>query len=119
MGRVASEELALVWRRRIARHRRSQLSVAEFCGQEGVSSKSFYVWRKRLQEAEARQAEPSASSLFVPVTLPLASVSAGGLRIELPSGTVLTLPADAPAELVTTVIRAAMSSASNEERPSC
>lgn len=132
MGRVASEALALVWRRRIARQRRSQLSVAEFCGQEGVSAKSFYVWRKRLREAAARQAGTTdprsgcpASELFVPLTLPLVSAAAGGLRIELPSGAVLTLPADAPTELVTAAIRAAdpwhgyPDSIRVEERPSC
>lgn len=123
MGRVASEALALDWKGRIARQRRSRISVAEFCSREGVSAKSFYVWRKRLREAAARQAGP-ASELFVPVALPLAS-AAGGLRIELPGGAVVTLPADAPAELVTTVIRAAdrwrgcPGSASTEERRSC
>jgi len=124
MGRVASEALALTWERRISRQRRSQLSVAEFCSQEGVSSKSFYVWRKRLREEEAGQTglttgAAAASKLFLPVTLPLASVPAFGLRIELPSGAVLTLPADAPTELVTAVIRIAMNSVRAEDRPSC
>jgi len=130
MGRVASEALALTWERRISRQRRSQLSVAEFCSQEGVSSKSFYVWRKRLREEEAGPtglttgaADPRsgcpASKLFLPVTLPLASVPAFGLRIELPSGAVLTLPVDAPTELVTAVIRIAMNSVRAEDRPSC
>lgn len=131
MGRRANAALALIWKRRIAQQRRSQLSIAEFCGQEGISFQSFYVWRKRLREvaADTRRRrgtaaadEPNGSHndwLFVPVHLPSAAASLGGLRIELPSGVVLTLPADASAELVTTTIRAVMSSVSSAEPPSC
>jgi transposase-like protein len=131
VGRKANAALAQVWKRRIAQQRRSQISIAEFCSQEGVSSKSFYVWRKRLREitANKRRGQGKAAAdkrcgspdgrLFVPVHLPPASVSLGNLRIELPSGAVLTLPADVSAELVTTAIRAVMSSASSAEPPAC
>jgi transposase-like protein len=131
VGRKANSELALIWKRRIAQQRRSKLSIAEFCGQEGVSFQSFYVWRKRLREVAAdkrRRREKNAADersgshnerLFVPVHLPPAAVSLGGLRIELPSGVVLALPADASADLVTTTIRAVMSSVSSAEPPSC
>jgi hypothetical protein len=130
VGRRANSALALTWKRRIAQQRRSQLTIADFCGQEGVSLKSFYVWRKRLREVaadkrregQAADEEQSGSHdgrLFVPVHLSPAAVSLGGLRIELPSGVVLTLPADASAELVTTTIRVVMSSVSSAEPPSC
>lgn len=137
MGRRANAGLALVWKGRVAEQRRSPLSIAEFCSQEGVSPKSFYVWRKRLRAVAADQpirrartprrkkasgAERTRSHdqrLFVPVHLTPGSAPLGGLRIELPSGAVLTLPADASAELVTTAIQAVMSSASSAEPPSC
>ena len=112
MGRAVNEALAVIWRQRIAKQRRSQLSVAAFCGQEGVSPKSFYAWRRRLREKEGAAA-PAA--LFVPVELLLSS----GVRIELPGGAVLMLPAESPLELMTTAIRAVLKAASPEERPSC
>jgi hypothetical protein len=136
MGRRPNEALGLIWKRRVAEQGRSPLSIAEFCGQEGVSAKSFYVWRKRLRSdagsksrrgagggggaaaAAARQGRPG-SRLFVPIHLPPGSLPVGGVRIEFPSGAVLTLPTEASAELLTAVIGAVMSRASNAEPPSC
>jgi hypothetical protein len=112
MGRAAKRGLALAWERRIKRQRRSRLSVTEFCSQEGVSSASFYAWRRRLLREES--AGPH-SRLFVPIELPTPAIIAGGVRIELPGGAVLSLPADAPLELVTAAIRAAMPSALAEQ----
>jgi hypothetical protein len=131
VARKANAALALIWKRRIAQQRRSQLSIAEFCSQEGVSLQSFYAWKKRLREVAADKkrrrgsaaAEESSRNhndrLFVPVHLPPAAVSLDGLRIELPSGVLLTLPADASSELVTTTIQAVVSSDSSAEPPSC
>jgi len=112
MGRAAKRGLASAWERRITRQRRSRLSITEFCSQEGVSSASFYAWRRRLRRGEL--AGPP-SRLFVPVELPTPAITAGGVRIELPGGAVLSLPADAPIELVTAAIRAAMPSALAEQ----
>jgi hypothetical protein len=99
MGR-ASNGLVVAWERRVAKQRRSRLSIAEFCSQEGVSPASFYAWRRRLRGAQPR------SSLFVPVALPTPAIIASSLRIELPGGAILSLSADAPVELVTATIRA-------------
>ena len=104
MGRVANKALAAAWERRMAKQGRSGRSIAEFCSQEGVSPASFYAWRRRLRGVKPR------SSLFVPVELPTA-IAAGGVRIELPGGAVLSLPVDAPLELVTAAIRAASAAA--------
>jgi hypothetical protein len=43
----------------------------------------------------------------------------GGLRIELPGGTVVTLPVDASTELVTTAIRAVLGTRPDTESSSC
>jgi hypothetical protein len=59
------------------------------------------------------------SRLFVPVELPTPGIAAGGVRIELPGGAVLSLPADTPLELVTAAIHAVLPSASRQERPTC
>ena len=111
MGREANPSLALAWKRRLGRHSRGGLSIAEFCSQEGISAASFYSWRRRLRRADAAERQSEA---FVPVELP-ASGFAAGVRIELPGGAVLSLSADAPLELVTAAIRAAIPSAAAEQ----
>ena len=45
------------WRKRLARWAKFDGKVGDFCAGEGVSDKSFYVWRKRLA---ARDAAPAA-----------------------------------------------------------
>jgi len=115
MGRVADEGLALAWERRIERQRRSRLSIAEFCSQEGVSRAAFYAWRRRLRGADSVGPQ---STQFVPVELQTSGIAAGGVRVELPGGAVLILPADTSVELVTAAIRAVLPS-TTAERPSC
>ena len=107
MGRTADSSVAAVWAERLARQRRSTLSIAEFCRRERVSPPSFYAWRKRLEEDER--------AVFIPVELSQAVERSAGVRIELPSGALVSLPAGASAELVTTAIRAAMHGLSAEE----
>jgi len=112
MGRTADGLVAAVWVERLARQRRGGLSIAEFCRREGISPPSFYSWRKRLEQDER--------ALFVPVELSrLVEPSALGVQIELPGGALVTLPAGASAELVTTAIRAALHGRSNAEGRSC
>ncbi len=38
------------WTERLARFRKSKLSVAEFCDAEGVSTPSFYHWQRKLRK---------------------------------------------------------------------
>jgi hypothetical protein len=38
------------WRERLAEHRRSGLTVKQFCQQRGITQWSFYAWRKRLRD---------------------------------------------------------------------
>jgi transposase-like protein len=68
MARFVPGRKAQEWRRRMRRFLRSRQSVAEFCRQEGVSSPSFYLWRKRLAGAastkpagDKRSAKPAGS----------------------------------------------------------
>ena len=53
MSEPISEERATTksdqWRERLAAHKRSGLSVKQFCKEQGVSQYSFYAWRKRLR----------------------------------------------------------------------
>ena len=110
MARAATEAL---WRGRIAAQARSGLSALAYCAQQDFSPKSFYVWRRRLAENEPTRSAP----LFVPIELPAAALHTGGLRIELPGGAALVLPADASEERLTSVLRAVLKAV--EERPAC
>ena len=55
------------WQALLGRSARSGLSVAEFCRHEGVSTASFYTWRKRLRAAGAvpTTAAPAGAVAFV------------------------------------------------------
>ena len=116
MGRSADMGLALIWEQRIRRQRRSRLSIVQFCLQEGVSPASFYAWRRRLSGASS--SEPD-TPLFVPVDLPTPVMAAGSVRIEVPGGVVLTLPAEASAELLTAAIHAVLAATAGQERAAC
>jgi transposase-like protein len=39
------------WRRQIQRQKEGSLSVAEFCRCLGVSTVTFYAWKRRFREA--------------------------------------------------------------------
>lgn len=58
MGRVADPRLAAVWRRRVEQQAVSGLSVAEYCGREGISTANFYAWKRRLGIRRAATGKP-------------------------------------------------------------
>jgi hypothetical protein len=105
MGRRATADVAEAWRDRIARQQRSGKSIAAFCGEAGVSTASFYQWRRRLANEDRAGGE---GATFVELALPTTSWGRTGVRIELPGGAVATLPHDASCELVAAAIQAAM-----------
>jgi len=88
------------WVGRLGRYASGGLTVAEFCRREGVSTASFYLWRRRLRDAPAA-AEASdivfqnaAAPRFLPVVLadassrtsPLATgFGPAALELELPN----------------------------------
>ena len=94
------------WTRRFERFTRSGQTVAQFCGDEGVSVPSFYQWKKKLTVGSARQSTSSRrrrsgknqdSRPFKPVQLTVApSVSAvpGGVMVRMPSGVEIALGND-------------------------
>lgn len=52
MSRTQNESTKVVWRDRLARFDRNDLTVKQFCRQEGMSDATFCHWRKRLQESD-------------------------------------------------------------------
>ena len=67
MARPKDLSLEHTWRLRLRRQATSGLSIPEFCAREGVSSASFYAWRRRL--AAPPIPAPSEPPLFVPLRL--------------------------------------------------
>ena len=56
------------WRRVLAGHRASGLSVAEFCRRAGIPSSSFFYWQRRLRDlVVSRRRSPGAPTGFVEV----------------------------------------------------
>lgn len=45
------------WQAVISRAERSALSTAAFCAAEGISTASFYLWRKRLRASDPPQGD--------------------------------------------------------------
>lgn len=93
-----------MWRERLVAQAQSGLSALAYCEQEGLSSQSFYAWRRRLQRGKTNQPPP----LFVPVELAAVSSSLAELRIELPGGGTLEVPGNASPERLVTVLRAVL-----------
>ena len=84
---MTRSETAALWSKRLDRFARSQMTIAEFCKSEGVSSASFYHWKKKRTLSQIRQ--PTKPNNFVPVALTAASVNprrGGEVNIELPGG---------------------------------
>jgi transposase-like protein len=65
----ASPAVAARWEERVARHRASGLSVAEFCRRERVHPVSFYGWRRRLAASSKRGRRAPTSRAFLPIQL--------------------------------------------------
>jgi transposase len=79
------------WQQRLDRFRKSGLAVAHFCEREGISTASFYAWRRRLQ------AEPPPAAAAGPRLVPIRLVPplpSAPVELLLPSGCVLRLSPD-------------------------
>lgn len=87
MARPNDLSLEHTWRLRVRRQAASGLSISAFCAREGVSSASFYAWRRRLAAPQpVVRADPP---LFVPLHLdpaprPEETTASLGFEIELP-----------------------------------
>jgi len=82
MSRSPNPQLLSVWQERFTRFASTDLTVAEFCRSEGVSTPSFYRWKKLASPMG------SQSPRFVPLklnTVPVATLTLpGGASIDLP-----------------------------------
>lgn len=74
-----------VWVDRMDRFQQTSQTVAQFCAAEGVSSASFYQWRRKLRSDASW---PRSVARFVPVKLPEAPQAqpATVMSVDLPGG---------------------------------
>ena len=98
MSRRIDPHKLTVWRERLHRFRNSGLSANRFCAQEGVSSPSFYKWRKRLKQ-ELRVTKPRKESFREVAVIP----PSAGVLIQLSCGTRIEVGAGQP-EMVRAVV---------------
>jgi transposase-like protein len=106
------------WRRQIQRQVDGSLTVADFCRRIGVSTVTFYAWKRRLREsspapspgrAAARpthEANGASTPAFLPVSIRDAG-PAGQLEIELANACVVRLKGTVDPRLLRIAIHAA------------
>lgn len=115
MGWSAGSVKQREWSERLQRFGHSELTISAFCEREGVSLASFYQWRRRLR-ARSRggagvvtkgSAAPAAQApSFVPLRITASGMTEQAIRLRLPNGTQLWLPAG-DASLLAAAIAAA------------
>ena len=102
MSRTSDPKKLTVWRERFERFSSSGLAVRRFCAREGVSTASFYNWRKKLRLRDRRRSateghpqlrnDPAdGRSRFQQVAV---VPSASAVCIELPCGTRIEVDAE-------------------------
>ena len=114
----------LCWLERIERYRASGLKAKAFCHREGFHPRSFYRWKKKLedglpQELRAEQAErdqaESSMSLFLPVAVK-ADVGADAVEIDLANGSRVRLSAGVSRSVLLEVVRVVAEAESGRAR---
>jgi hypothetical protein len=107
------------WRRQIQRQEDGGLTVAEFCRRLGVSTVTFYAWKRRLREAPpavplvperpSARPMPEANGASTPAFLPVSILDAGAAQLEivLANACVVRLKGAVDPELIRVAIHAA------------
>ncbi len=111
MSRSADLVKRREWSERLRRFSGCDATVAEFCDEEGVSIAAFYQWRRKLGLSEGSTGASGknqsggalGSDVFVPLQI---TPSATTVRMRLPNGVELWLPAG-DARTLTVAIEAA------------
>ena len=78
------------WRAIFAEHRRSGLTIVDFCQARMINKSGFYRWRNILEQPDPPAAAPKHSPSFVPLrVVPEAVVEViltSGIRLRVPPG---------------------------------
>ena len=106
------------WRRQVERQQEGGLSVAQFCRRLGVSTVTFYAWKRRFRGAppatpltsEKPAAKSSANGAATPAFLPVSMLDGrpnGQLEIALANACILRLTGSVDPVLLRVAIRTA------------
>ena len=95
------------WQMVLETFKSSELSVRQFCKQEGLSEPVFYSWRKKLaasNEPENDNQEDCQSQPFIQVSMP--QEKSGFLELVLASGNTLKINPGTDNKTLTNVLSA-------------
>jgi transposase-like protein len=107
------------WRLQVQRQQEGRLSIVEFCRRLGVSTVTFYAWKRRFREtppdspllSQGPPAQPAgANGAPAPAFVPVAMLDAGPhgqLEVELANACVVRLTGSVDPALLRVAIRAA------------
>ena len=107
MSLSPNPHLLSVWQERLLRFASTDLTVAEFCRSEGVSTPSFYRWRKLASPPS------SLSPRFVPLALSTVQVA----TLTLPGGDSIDLRGDLSRLRLTDLFSAVIETTHSEASP--
>ena len=107
MARLPDPAVRRRWKQRFREFERSGLTVVEFCQQLDVSTASFYLWKRKLRDAD-NDTDPSASpGRFVPVTVDHEVPREDCFRIRFAGNVIIEVPARESETLLRAVERLA------------
>lgn len=86
MARQPDPAVRSRWQSLLDLQPRSGLTVVQFCDSHGVSTASFYQWRRRLRE------QPPADPAFVPVRVSEVDTPGAVIRVRFDCGAVAEIP---------------------------
>ncbi len=108
-----------LWRKRLAKHAASGLSVRAFCRRQKVSEASFYSWRRTIHQRDTEAKSPagrttaslrrngqSQQPAFLPMVIEGGRHRDDGIALELAGGHVLHLPAATTVERLAALVHA-------------
>src|SRR5262245_22460222 len=108
------------WRHQIQRQQDGRLTIAAFCRRLGVSTVTYYSWKRRLREATpalplvperpSARPMPEANGASTPAFLPVSILdagTAGQVEIELANACIVRLKGAVDPELLRIAIHAA------------
>jgi hypothetical protein len=100
-AKIRIKKREATWRRVLAGHAGSGMSIRAYCAKQRVKEPAFYWWRAELARRDAAAkdaAKPKAAFVPVEVKAP-AVVGTDGISIELRGGRMLRLPVMAVARV--------------------
>ena len=80
------------WRRTVAEHRRSGLTIREFCARRSVSEPLFYAWRRELSHRDGsavQRAPPPTGELHATPRFVSLKLAAGPMAAAQPATTAM------------------------------